>query len=83
MKAYIQHKHADSLKTWEEIPQDEMYVGDEREARIFARALANYLKEQVRLVLNHENGSGIYYAPVQIVVSDWPFVRNSNVENTY
>lgn len=64
MKAYIQFKTQGSRKAWEEIPQDKLSsFNKEEEARRFAKSLAKHLNKNVRLVLEHKNGNGIYYSP--------------------
>lgn len=64
MKAYIQFKSQVNGKTWEQTPQDELSsFNKEEEARGFAKSLAKHLNKNVRLVLEHKNGNGIYYSP--------------------
>lgn len=64
MKAYIQFRPVGSKKLWEDIIQDELTsFNKEQEARGFAKSLAKHLNKNVRLVLEHKSGNGIYYSP--------------------
>ena len=64
MKAYIQIKSKDTSKPWEEVEQCEIKgFKSEKNSREFAKSLANHLSKNVRLVLNHKDGNGIYYSP--------------------
>lgn len=64
MKAFIQHKPLNSKRPWEELPQDRLdSIASKEQAITFAKSLAKHLNKNVRLVVGHEEASGMYFSP--------------------